>query len=495
MVSWLQDRLRAINAKLDFEEEVQSLLELIVQLIKTFPRSIPALLFRPSPRGTDSRNTSYFFVKLLLANIRLTLPSLQRSFQSSSTNSNISSVESAAKEDKIATTSLNEPHGASNMGSLSQPETSDSGSIDDSLQIATMYMIVYAFINFLTRILEDAEKIVYPLSSHKPQPKDPLINVSDKLTRLSILPPDLLLDVRDDIVQTISITIEFLYNRYHEVATSPVLQGGDEYGSKRSNGSASMASTTSSSSTTTTPSIARTVDEPYDYLTFTQLQLITVWLREDDTESLRKDAANIKDIIIYLYSTSDSYAMVCVLALECIITLPGVKATPFTSKIAELFIDRLKRITGTSRDMADESTAMTFLEWDSMHGTEVAHVLLSILLSEGFSVPLKTWMRVITIARGLPSLEDNAPPHYALMTAAIFQLVVELLDRAPLEIDKKKYAKAVRKIKITADEIRCSERTDGSTRLALEGVLEGIGKWMRKVGVSDEPPMSREGDS
>ena len=300
--------------------------------------------------SSESKPASYLFVKLLLIDTRSTIPSL--------------------------------------LAMLNSPEyqgTSD--------RIACCYDIISCFIGFLVQSLGDEDE-------------------DDSAARSSIslsLSPSLLLQLRADISEVMSLTIETLRDRFD--ASIAGAAGLDPSARLHSAGPSNPSLAISWES-----SNASMAEDP---LTLSQLRTLALWLREDDNDALRKEAAGVMDVLLHLYTFEGShdFRSPVLIALEGIITVPdGVEAF-LRSEGWDVLTKDLGNL------LRPPSPAM-----DLSHGTEIVRVLLGIVEADETGPAKEEWMEVVRIVSATkPSREQET---FELQTAAA-QLALEILVRSP----------------------------------------------------------------
>lgn len=393
----------------------QAAILLSAALLHLYSAQYPPLLFGGPAiehTGRDSRPSSYLFVKLLLIDIRTTIPSLQEI--------------------------LNSPE---------YPLV--------SARLAASYDLVSAFIGFLVSILDDDEddneiEGVSSIESNKPS------------TTASILAPDLLLQLRVDIAETISLTTEHLRDRYDaSTAGAPGLHP-----------SARPSPATTSSSAGTAPTgtplaiswDSATTSMPHDPLTLSQLRALALWLREDDIDRLRAEAAGIVDVLLGLYATPDAphdFRSPVLIALEGITaTAEGVEAF-LAAEGWEILGNDLRNI----------------LVWgageDATRGIEIVRLLLGVSESDVSGPTREEWMEGVKLGAATESSSMGGRQGRELRIA-VWQLSVELLVRAPAGM-RRRYGGEARRIVEAARGLL--DREDGGERdvdEGLEEVMQGL---------------------
>lgn len=344
----------------------KSALLLTASLLHLFPSSFPSVLFNEAPKSRiaqDSKPLTHLFIKLLLIEIRSTVPYLQ--------------------------------------------ERANSNDVPTSDGLAASYDIITAFIGFLIQLLD----------------KEDSASESDDGTNhssTSIFPPSFLLQLRADISEAMSITIEHLRDRLENFASqfSPLKLIAP---SPAENPSAKITQ---------------------DPLTLSQLRTLALWLREDDNYALRKEAASITDTFLALYALEDpalEFRSPVLIALEGTLAVPeGIEAFLAIDGWAILVQDLRAILAPPSPDARAVA-----------RGIEIVRVLLSIVESDVVGPAKEPWMDLINlITPSSPNPKSNSknktasapeppPPLHWDLRIALAQLAVELLTRAPRNVRRR----------------------------------------------------------
>ena len=333
---------------------------LTATLCRLYPLQVSQLLFgepEPEPEQripSDSKPVSYLFVKLLLIDIRSTVPSL--------------------------------------LALLNSPEYPST-----SARIAGSYDVVSSFIGYLVQSVGNEE------------PFDASIPFSIP----SSLSPSLLLQLRVDISEVMSLTIENLRDRFD--ASLAGAAGLDPSARLHSSGPSNPTLAIAWES-----SNGGMNDDP---LTLSQLRTLALWLREDDNGTLRREAAGIMDVILHLYPSDRSFDF----RSPVLIALEGIVAVP---EGVEAFL----RYEGW--ETLDEALRVLLLSpgRDSSLGVAIVRVLLGIVEAEETGPAKEEWMDVVRMASATsPSrLYDSFS-----FEIAVGQLAVEIIIRSPFGVRKR----------------------------------------------------------
>ena len=405
--SWLEPLANAIvqsclnSYKGNSTKDRQATVLLTATLLHLYPSQFWSLFFKRQSnyeKSPESRPSSYLFTKLLLVDIKASIPSLQEI-----------------------------------LNSNEYPAT--------SARIASSYDIISAFIGFLVQML-DQEDPSPPSSPNANQAVDPIP-----------FPPSLLLKLRADISETLSLTIEHLRDRFDSSTAGAA--GLHPSARSRTEDATNKPLPIAWDSSSTT--IAQ------DPLTLSQLRTLAIWLREDDNDVLRKEAAGIMDLLLNLYETENDklyFKSPVLIALEGIITVPeGVDVFLATEGWAILDKD-IQRI------IANPSNKNISL------GTDIIRVLLAIIESDVAGPTKEEWMNIITVL-SCQSLSSDDDTEYLLdFRIALAQLSVELLSRAPRGI-RRRYVGAANHI-LAFSRAALKTAVGGDTWEGLEEVVHGL---------------------
>lgn len=263
-----------------------------------------------------------------------------------------------------------------------------------SLRLASAFDIVSAFVGFLLRSLDD-DDLEGPLAS-------------------LIMAPDLLLKLRKTVSETMSLAIEYLRDRWDASVTGAMgLHPEARVG----------AAKTSTGSHYTLAWDGKTDNAHQDPLILAAVRALAIWLREDDNDSLRKEAAALSDMFMDLYKSSASgrldFRRPVLVALEGVVTIAkGIKSL-LENEAWETLVQDMLSILQASSSTNDETEAA--------RGIEIIRVLLPIVESERPG-SRETWMAVITTVAAWDVPEAKQPPVVSEFEVAVLQLATALLS-------------------------------------------------------------------
>lgn len=226
--------------------------------------------------------------------------------------------------------------------------------------------------------------------------------------------PDLLLKLRKVVSETMSLAIEYLRDRWDaSIGGAMGLHPEARVG-------------TSKTSTGTQYTLAwdsKTDNAKQDPLILAAVRALAIWLREDDNDSLRKEAAGLSDMFMDLYKSSASggldFRRPILVALEGIVTIDKGIESLLENQAWETLVQDMLAILQANSSMSGESEAV--------RGTEIVRVLLPIVESERPG-SRESWMAVITAVAVWDVPEFEQSPLIYEFEVAVLQLVTALLS-------------------------------------------------------------------
>ncbi|KZF21615.1 DUF1941-domain-containing protein [Xylona heveae TC161] len=238
---------------------------------------------------SETKPFSSLFINLLLIDIRATIPSLME-----------------------------------NLASPTYPET--------ATRLGFAYQIVFTFISQLISAFDHLDDEADADIDTDPDPA----SRSSLPTMPLLLAPDLLLKLRRDIAETISLTIEYLRDRWDAAVGGAAGLHPDARprppaaaaSSQFTSGASAPSGTTDNNTTSSEPSAPLslpwdTASAPitHDSLLLSALGPLGLWLREDDDNTaLRNEAVGITDVLVGMYPSAPTTARLSILyALQGIV--------------------------------------------------------------------------------------------------------------------------------------------------------------------------------
>jgi len=324
-------------------------------LLLLYPETMANLLFKGEP-SNSSKPFSFLFISLILVDIRATLPSL---------------LDKLNNDDFVG---------------ISQRLTS-------AMDILTA---------FIGHLISWMEKLDNPED-------DTATSTSDALN----LEPDLMIKLSKSIAETVSVTMEFLRDRWDaSVAGAQGLHRDARSGQAH----------TSSGSHMTVAWDAKVDNATADPLTLAAVRVAAMWLRDDDGDVLREQGAGLVDMTLELYQSSASGNTQSDYRLPVLTAFEGILRTP-------VGIETFKSENGwfiLAKDLLDVLARGTS---DVVLASRIVFVLDLVLENEG--VTPESWMDVVTgiAAFDLPDglLQDQA---FVDLLVDVMWLVANLLQNA-----------------------------------------------------------------
>lgn len=273
-----------------------------------------------------------------------------------------------------------------------------------SKRLSAAFDVVSSFIGFLIRSLDDEDGDF-------------------------IMPPDLLLKLRKDIAETISLTAEYLRDRFDASIAGTLGLDKDAVGGPATYGGTRKQLTFDSIKD----------DIPHDQLVLASIRMLAIWLREDENEKLREEAAGLTDLMSELYMSSAKndldFRFPILTALEATVTteegIDSFIAQDTWNVLAQDLVD-IVQYTLRKGKQQDLATLEARTEQDASRGIEIIRVLLAVIDSSyGVTEPPVEWMKVVPAAAGLSAdRETSISPTCLELEIAIVQLATALLGKA-----------------------------------------------------------------
>lgn len=303
------------------------------------------------PREANRDTFAYLFVNLLLVDIRASLPSL--------------------------------------LTTLNSPEYPAMAS-----RLSSSFNIISIFVGFLVRSLEEEEE-------ERPEPL--------------VMAPESLLKLRKAISETMSVTVEYLRDRWDASVAGAMGLHPDARARKAQTSMGSWRTLTWDSFTD------RAHEDP---LILAAVRALALWLREDENHRLRREATGLVDMFADLYRSSDpdklDFRAPVLVALEALVTL---------HQGCELLLGQGMWDT-LSKDLVSVFHDAAPGPEEASRGLEIVRVLLSIVEQET-SGTQEEWMGLITTVAAWPAVVcEPAPPFVRELRVAVLTLCCALLSAA-----------------------------------------------------------------
>lgn len=260
-----------------------------------------------------------------------------------------------------------------------------------SRRLASDFDIICLFIGYLVRSLED-----------------------DSLETL-IMPPDSLLKIRKSISETMSVTIEYLRDRW-DAATSGAM------GLDPTARSSKAETTTGSHHTLTWDSIDYIAEQ--DPFILSSLRALALWLREDENDQLRKEGTGLIDIFLELYQASSTekldFRSSTLVALEGLVAIDQGREILLQHNGWQLLSKDMVATIQSHGEMGSDK--------DATRCVDIVRVLLA--TAEGEGTTAEAWLDLITgiAAWGVP--EGRVASTARDAHVAVLQLCCTVLAQA-----------------------------------------------------------------
>ena len=266
-----------------------------------------------------------------------------------------------------------------------------------SQRLAAAFDVISSFIGFLVRSLDDESESAFSIT------------------------PDLLLKLRKDIAETMSLNIEYLRDRW-DASTAGAS------GLHPSARSGTAATSEGTRLTLTWDSMKDNVNS--DPLILAGIRTLAIWIREDENENLRNETAGLMDMFIELYRSSSQgtldFRYPILLALEGImITEEGIDV--FLGQDGwQVVVEDLKSILKSTTEQSDSRHASAEAE----RGLQLVRVLLAIIDHAATSFPREDWMSIVTTTTSIKIPASTSPSVVTEFHIAMLQLSSALLSKS-----------------------------------------------------------------
>ncbi|KAL7798637.1 Neurochondrin domain-containing protein [Trichoderma afarasin] len=311
-----------------------------------------------------------------------------------------------------------------------------------SRRLASAFDIICIFIGHLVRSLED-----------------------ESLETL-IMSPDNLLKLRKGISETMSVTIEYLRDRWDATFAGAM---GLHPEARSGKSETSMGSRF----TLTWDSLEDIADE--DPFILSAVRALAIWLREDENDMLRKEATGLTDMFMDLYRGSATekldFRSPILVALEGLVTFDKGRNILLQN-------DGWKTL---SKDLVEilQHDASAISDDETSRGIEIVRVLLQI--SEQSSDTAEEWMNLITaVAAWDVFRERQANPLVLELQVAALQLCCALLIKANI-VMRKRYTHSISALAGIATQLGGGVPKDSFLREDIDDVLNVLGELSRSI--------------
>ncbi|GKT53352.1 DUF1941 family protein [Colletotrichum tofieldiae] len=276
-----------------------------------------------------------------------------------------------------------------------------------------------------------------------------------------IMPPDFLLKIRRTIAEAMSLAIEFLRDRWDASVAGAFGLHPD----------ARTKETDTSMGKRLTISWESKKDNIHqDPLILAAIRALSLWLREDDNDLLRKEAAGLMDMLIDLYKASSpvrlDFRSPILVGLEGILVEKAGLEEFTTHNGWEALTQDLLAILQHISTVSDENEAARAIE--------IVRILLPIVESEETG-SREEWMALVTLVASWDAPEVEQPLLVQEAQIAVLQLTTALLVGAP-EGMKRRYVHSTSAILGIAARLEKHVGVDHPLRESLVDVLQTLGR-------------------
>lgn len=291
-------------------------------------------------------------------------------------------------------------------------------------------------------------------------------SLEDETLETLIMSPDNLLKLRKGISETMSVTIEYLRDRWDATFAGAMGLHPDARSGKAETSMGSRL-------TLTWDSLENLADE--DPFVLSAVRALALWLREDENDMLRKEATGLTDMLMDLYRGSSAdkldFRSPTLVALEALVTFEkGRKML--------LEHDGWKTLSQDLSDILQHNTS-AMSEGETSRGVEIVRVLLPI--AEQSSDTAEEWMNLITaVAAWDVFRQEQAPPLVLELQVAALQLCCALLIKASPGM-RRRYTHSIGALVGIAAQLERRIPGDSVLREAIDDVLEVLGNLSRSI--------------
>ena len=306
---------------------------------------------------------------------------------------------------------------------------------DTSRRLASAFDVISIFIGYLVRCLED-----------------------ESIETL-IMSPDNLLKLRKGISETMSVTIEYLRDRWDaSVAGAMGLHPDARVGEAKT----SMGS----HFTLTWDSMKNSADaDPY---ILAAVRALSLWLREDENDLLRKEATGLTDMFLDLYQSDPveklDFRSPVLVALEVLTTLQKGRRILLDQNGWDCLMKDLRQTL--------QSGSNTIRDIEARRGIEIIRILIN-LAEHHATATEESWMDFITLVASRNISDQKHSSIAAEFEAAVLQLCCSLLVKASIGM-RQRYQHSISAINGSAQCLSQSISPDDELKESMDDVLDTL---------------------
>ncbi|KAK4033201.1 Neurochondrin-domain-containing protein [Parachaetomium inaequale] len=277
--------------------------------------------------------------------------------------------------------------------------------------------------------------------------------------------PDLLLTLRKSVSETLSLTAEFLRDRWDASVAGAMGLHPDARA-----GAAGPSSQPPSLAWDSMASEGVVTDDP---LILAAIRALAIWVREDDNELLRKEVSGLGDMFVELYRTRGKldFRRAVLVAFEGVVVERKGREAVLEQGGWEVLAGDLLGVLEASSTSASTGAGEEE-EGEAARGVEVVRVLLQLAEAETPG-PREAWMDVVTKVAAWDVPEAKQSPVVEECQVAALQLVTTLLVNTHPGVQKR-YVHSTSAVLGIANRLRGKVKGDKALEEALEDVVGSL---------------------
>lgn len=305
-----------------------------------------------------------------------------------------------------------------------------------STRLTSAFDVISIFIGYLVQCLEDESMETF------------------------FMTPENLLKLRKGISETMSLTAEYLRDRWDASVAGAMGLHPD-----------ARTGTTDTSAgvhhTLAWDSMRDNADD--DMFILSAVRALALWLREEENDILRKEATGLMDMFMDLYKSSSQHKLdfrsPVLVALEGVTTLPKGRELLLANEGWTILAHDLNSIL--------QHASQTWGEQEVARATDIVRILLPIVEQESNGVP-EAWMDLITSVAAWDVPDSGLPPQVQEAVISSLQLCCAVLVAANRGM-RQRYKHSIAAIYGIASQLAKQVSQDNPEREILEDVLATLG--------------------
>lgn len=305
-----------------------------------------------------------------------------------------------------------------------------------SRRLASAFDVISIFIGYLVRSLEDESMETF------------------------VMAPDSLLKLRKGISETMSVTTEYLRDRWDATFAGAMGLHPDAR-------PANTETSTGSHRTLAWDSKVNSADK--DPFILSAIRALALWLREDENETLRGEATGLIDMLMELYQTSSpdelDFRSASLVAMEALVT---------SKQGRDMFLQNhgWKILTTDLAEILQQSSAANDAP-SASRGIEIVRILLPMAEEEstsGSGVP-EEWMDIVTTVAAWQASAQQRPTVVQEFHVVVLQLCCTLIVGAQGGM-KSRYKHSISAIRGVASQLSYAKGQERFLREEMEDILD-----------------------